>query len=318
MYDIGRLCQQIRTGGFGMEIGALLRFLAVCEAGSFAAAARQLGVSRQAVHRSIDSLERVAGAPLFDRTTRELRITALGRGLLEHAKRARSLQQEVRATIDRAREVPSGLIRVTAPPVFGETVLPSALTRLAQKWPDVRVMALSESHRTSLLTGDYDLMIRVGAEPPEQHYAVPLGFAETLLCVSASYLEQHEPVMLPVDVAQHDVIEYGARASAQWHFQRSGVEEVVDVSPRIISEVARVVVDACLNGVGILLAPRLAVSRELKAGHLVQLLTDWQLPRPQVWCVYGHRTHDDPSLAVLLTELKSAWKIHTEEEPSLR
>ncbi len=54
------------TTGSELDLHALLRFLTVTEAGSFAEASRLLGVSRQAVHRSIDALEKECGGPLID------------------------------------------------------------------------------------------------------------------------------------------------------------------------------------------------------------------------------------------------------------
>ncbi|MEM6295639.1 MAG: LysR family transcriptional regulator [Myxococcota bacterium] len=290
-----------------MDMEATLRLLAVVEEGSFAAAARRLGISRQAVHRSIDGLELEAGAPLLDRTTRDLRPTSLARELLPHARRLRDLRREIAATMDRARSYPTGLVRLTAPPVFGETVLTTALMRFVQTWPDVRVLADCESNRTSLLTEDYDLMIRVGAEPPEPHFAVPLGHATNVLCAAPSYLAERGIPASPAHLRNHALLEYGTRTSSQWVFVREGQESAVPVVPRLTSESSRLVVEACLRGAGVLLVPWLAVRDDLHPERLVPVLEAWQLPRRQVWAVYGHRAHDDPTLAALLDELRGAW-----------
>ena len=100
----------------------LLRFLEVVEAGSFSAAARKLEISRQAVQRSIDALERDAGATLFERTTRRLRLTDLGRRLVPPARALREAGHEVDALLSAATSHPRGRLRISGPPLFADAV----------------------------------------------------------------------------------------------------------------------------------------------------------------------------------------------------
>ena len=62
-------------------------FVAVAAARSFSGAARQLGVSPQAVTRGIAGLESHLGLRLLRRTTRAVSLTAEGAALLPQAKR---------------------------------------------------------------------------------------------------------------------------------------------------------------------------------------------------------------------------------------
>ena len=159
------------------DTALLRRALAASETGSFAEAARQLGVSRQAVHRSIEALEAAVGGPIFDRGGRRLRPTSLGRELLKHAARMRTVEHDVRGAIAALHGEPTGVLRIATPPVFGDTVLSRAVIRMAERWPAVRIHVRSESRRTDLVVDDYDVMIRVGSAPPEAHFAKLLGHA---------------------------------------------------------------------------------------------------------------------------------------------
>src|SRR5438067_377070 len=61
-------------------------FLAVCDAGGFRSAARQLGMSPAHVSATIARIETQLGAPLLARTTRSVMPTQAGRALAERVK----------------------------------------------------------------------------------------------------------------------------------------------------------------------------------------------------------------------------------------
>ncbi len=292
------------TTGSELDLHALLRFLTVTEAGSFAEASRLLGVSRQAVHRSIDALEKECGGPLIDRDAQGLRPTVTGRKLLPHARALRDIAREVRATVEAATVEPSGLVRLTAPSLFAETVMAPAIARFLVRWPAVRMVARFDTARTDLLRDDFDLMVRIGAEPDPGHFAVLLGQAGLCLCATPSYLAEHGEPASPDELPAHPLLEYSPRPATQWWLSRAEEARTVEVTPRFTGDSAAVVVQACLAGLGILRVPRLAVAALLASGELVHILPDWQLRRADVWAVYGHRSDTDPTLGALLSALR--------------
>lgn len=292
------------TLGSELDLHGLLRFLTVTEAGSFAEASRLLGVSRQAVHRSIDALEKECGGPLIDRDAQGLRPTVTGRKLLSHARALRDIARKVRATVEAASVEPSGLVRLTAPSLFAETVMAPAIAKFLVRWPAVRMVARFDTARTDLLRDDFDLMVRIGAEPDPGHYAVLLGQADLCLCASPSYLAEHPAPSSPDELPAHPLLEYSPRPATQWWLSRAEEARTVEVTPRFTGDSAAVVVHACLSGLGILRVPRLAVATLLAGGELVPILPDWQLRRADVWAVYGHRSDTDPTLGALLDALR--------------
>lgn len=290
-----------------VDVDALRRLLAVVEAGSFSAAARALGVSRQAVHRSVELLEAWAGTPLLDRGAGALRPTPLGRDLLVHAERQRAVDRGVRASVARARQQPAGVLFVTAPPVFAETVLADAVTRFVRSWPSISVVARAQSERTDLVRGDHDLMVRVGADPPADGFAVPLGHARLVVCAAPAYLDTKGAPTCPRSLGAWDLLEYGARPAGLWTFTRGPETVTVPAPLRLATDAAAIGIGACLGGLGILKVPELAVHAHLQSGALRVVLSEWSLPEAPVWAVYGHRAADDPTLAVLMDELRGAW-----------
>jgi len=83
-----------------LELREFRYFLAVAEEGSFTAAARRLQMAQPPLSAAIKSLESWLGTPLFERTTRNVRLTAAGQELYADA---RSITEELAAAVDRAR-----------------------------------------------------------------------------------------------------------------------------------------------------------------------------------------------------------------------
>jgi DNA-binding transcriptional LysR family regulator len=278
---------------------ALLRFLAVVEAWSFAAAARELGVSRQAVHRSVEQLENHAGAPLLDRGRRDQHPTPLGRSFIEAARAVRDAVRAVERLLTAASSEPTGLLRVTAPPLFGEAVVAPALAKLLARWPTVRCEARFVTGKTDLHRDDYDVMIRIGAAPDEDTYAVHLGRAGLALCAAPSLVGGTSPSE-PDALLGWPVLGYGDVAATSWTLVRGATTVTVPVEPRLTSNSAKTMVEAALMGLGVLRAPMLAVAEALRVGALVRVLPDWEVPSADVWAVYGHRSETDPTLAAFI------------------
>lgn len=291
-----------------LDLQALVRLVTVVEHGSFAEAARVLGISRQAVHRSLDALEKAAGGPLLDRDGQGLRLTIMGRNLLPHARALRDVSRRVRATIDESTNQPSGLIRLTAPPLFAETVMAPAITKFLGRWPAVRIAARFDTARTDLLRDDFDLMIRICSRPDPGHFAVLLGTADVRFTASPAYLREHGHPNSPEDLARHSLLEYARQSTSQWSLVRGEGEEeeerTVPAIARFTGDSAAVVVGACLRGLGILRAPNMAVAPYLENGELVPVLPDWRHRPSEIWAIYGHRSDTDPTLAALLEALR--------------
>ncbi|WP_454326875.1 LysR family transcriptional regulator [Streptomyces glaucescens] len=86
-----------------MELRQFEYFVAVAEEGGFGRAAERLGIVQSAVSQQIRRLERQLGVPLFDRSTRRVRLSGPGERLLPEARAAL-------AAARRVREVAAGIV----------------------------------------------------------------------------------------------------------------------------------------------------------------------------------------------------------------
>lgn len=155
----------------------------VAETCSFTAAAGTLGYTQSAVSRQAASLERAAGAQLFDRTRSGVRLTAAGQTLLGRARVALdeldAAARELNAESHDEQPVRLGLY-ISG----GVALLPEVLTRLAATDPLIRVGSregTTPSLARALRSGSLDLAVltsRPPHHPPDQE--IPRLHVETI------------------------------------------------------------------------------------------------------------------------------------------
>ena len=93
--------------GSDVELRQLEHFVAVAEDCHFTRAAKRLHIAQSGLSASIRSLERELGAPLFLRSTRQVRLTPEGEALLVEARKALSATDAARDAVAAVR----GLLR---------------------------------------------------------------------------------------------------------------------------------------------------------------------------------------------------------------
>jgi DNA-binding transcriptional LysR family regulator len=147
----------------GLEMRHLLALVAVVEAGTFSAAAEQLGYTQSAVSQQVGTLERMVGAPLFERPggRRPVRLTAAGEMLLTHARAVIARVSAAAADLRALASGEQGVLRVGTLPSVGTKVLPRLLGTFRAEWPGVQIVLRESRECADLIhaveTGDIDL-----------------------------------------------------------------------------------------------------------------------------------------------------------------
>ncbi|MGH9227117.1 MAG: LysR family transcriptional regulator [Acidimicrobiales bacterium] len=125
----------------GIELRHLLAFRAVISAGSFSAAARELGYTQSGVSQQVAALERLVGASLFNRPggPRPVRLTAIGEAFLPHADAVIARLHAAESDVAALATGQAGSLRVGVLQSVGARVLPGLLSRFLESWPGVEV-----------------------------------------------------------------------------------------------------------------------------------------------------------------------------------
>ena len=124
------------------DLRQLRTFVAVAEQRSFTRAGELLHLRQQSVSKAVRELERELGVDLLERTTREVRLTAAGRVLLEEGKHALEVTD---AAFARTRDVGTGLagtIRIGYSPAIGPTDQTDVTQALRAHGSDLSIVLL--------------------------------------------------------------------------------------------------------------------------------------------------------------------------------
>jgi DNA-binding transcriptional LysR family regulator len=274
------------------SLRGILNFTRTAELGSFAAAARELGVSPVAVSQNISRLEQGLGVRLMARSTRALQLTPEGEAFLEQCKGPLAqLDAACKAAATDAR-LPSGKLRATIVSPLAFLYLVPLLPRFFQRYPDIQVELELSEDPTCLIAKRFDVGIRVGALNDAGFVARPLGPLRLLMCAAPEYLAQRGVPTQLGDLASHAILalQFTGREQATPFFVQSvqdGARNVhmLPLPARFVCNDFRSLLQACVNGVGIAQLPQPLALAALRQGQLKVVLLEHV---PESWQLFIH------------------------------
>lgn len=263
-------------------------FVQVVDSGSFSAAARQLSMTTSAVSRHVSRLEMHLGGRLLQRTTRSLSLTELGQHAHAGCTRMLGAAREVQALAGSYSARPTGVIRVTAPIVFGQLWLAPRLPGFLARHPEVDVHLTLVDRTVDLIEEGEDLAIRIGRDLAPGLAARPLCPMRYALVASVRYLEEHGEPDSPGELAQHRIVCLRhSELGGSWSMQRGAETVEVVVPTRISINNSAAVLAAVEAGGGIGLMSDFAAAGAVQAGRVRPVLTDWAVGDPHTRMVHA-------------------------------
>jgi DNA-binding transcriptional LysR family regulator len=272
---------------------ALETFIAVAETGAFNGAAQRLGQSPPAVTRIIAQLETRLGVTLFLRTTRQVRLSESGERFLNDARRVLSELRDAEASVTGSHGRPRGLLRITAPVLFGRYYITPILAEMLDLYPEMRVQALLLDRVVNLAEEGLDIAIRIGAPEDSSLSAIRVGAVRPVVFAAPDYLARHGTPAVPSDLTSHSILQAGnIENAANWLFQKEGDRLTVRVTPRMTVNDNQAVLDLVRagRGIGRLLSYQVALA--LDSGAVVPVLEAFAAPSLPIHILHGegHRT----------------------------
>lgn len=251
----------------------LAAFVAVAEDGAFNAAARRLHMSPPAVTRLVSALEARLGVRLFTRSTRQVALTEAGQRLRSDAVRILAELAEAEASATGAHAAPSGMLRVTAPVLFGQRFLAPVLRDYLDEYPAVAANLLLLDRMTNLIDEGLDVALRIGELPDSTLSALRVGAVRRVTVAAPGYLAGATRPEAPEGLRAHRVIFPTAAADApHWEYVASGRRRSVRLEPALRVNTMSAAIDAALAGWGVTRVLSYQVADALASGALVEVL----------------------------------------------
>lgn len=287
-----------------MLVADLRIFLAVAAASSLSAAARQLGIVPMQVSRRIAALEEELSVRLFHRTTRSVSLTAEGEALLPHAQAMTESEDSALEELRPATRKVTGVLRVTAPSVFGQSIVLAMLPRLLDQHPDLRI-DLDVSDRVVDIVGQgLDLALRVAPLADSELVARRIAANPRVICAAPAYLQRHGLPTCLADLEAHQCIVL--QAVPRWPVLINGELQRCRVNGRVSTSSVDAVRAAAVQGLGIAMLAYWDVYQQLRDGTLVEVkLTDAGMEQLAVWAVMPTRRHVPARVSVFLQMLEA-------------
>lgn len=266
----------------GMEV-----FARVVEAGSFTAAAAQLGVTKSSVSETVRRLEDRIGVRLLDRTTRRLAPTPPGQAFYARCRRAIEEAASGRAEARALHAEPAGRLRVAGPEAFSRLHLTPVIARMIDEGPALEVELVEGVGAVDLVEAGIDLAVRIAPQPAENLVVRRIGTSRVIVAAAPAYLERHGAPEAPEGLAGHRTIGFAPLHWArEWRFEGPAGPVAVEVRPALLTHSTETLKAAALEGVGLVAMPQWALVEELKSGALVQVMTGCRAPESGIYAVY--------------------------------
>lgn len=262
------------------ELWAHVHALTVlAETGSFTAAAQRLGCSKAGMSQRVAELERAAGVPLVQRTTRSVRLTEAGAQLVERTRGAFAQIGDALAGVRELAAAPRGLLRLTAPVALARQQLVPLLPDFLRRYPELRLELDLSDRLCSLAREGFDLALRHTTAPPDTHVAWALCPTRAWLVASPAYLAERGTPQLPEQLSGHAALHYPRPGEqALWNFEPEGGGPRVSVRLHgpFAANNSEALREAALAGLGIALLPDFSAQQALAQGRLVPVLPGWR------------------------------------------
>ena len=257
------------------KIDAMRALVKVVASGSYAEAARRLGLTRSAVSKGVMELEQALGARLLDRTTRRVTPTEAGLAYYERCVSILSQIEETEAQVSRLHDEPKGILKVNAPMSFGFLYLGKAIADFMIRFDDLKVELILTDRFVDPLEEGADVTLRIGTPADSSLIARRIAPGRLALVASPEYLAKHGTPESPADLINHRCLSSGHTTSMQrWHLTDKGEPISIAIGACLSSNNGDVLRDAAVQGIGIANLPTFIVGDDIATGRLMSVLPE--------------------------------------------
>jgi len=282
------------------QLAELEVFIAVVETGSFSAAARRLSRSPSAVSKLVSRMEARLQTLLFERTSREVRLTESGHTLHREGMRVLEALTEAESALQQHAEDARGTLRVHCIFTFAKYQLAPVMTEFLRTNAAIRVEFLLNNDPLDMVEHNIDVAIHSGALPDSSLIARRLLGSKWVVCGSPDYLRRHGVPQTPAELAHHNCLNFTHRTHWNtWPFE--GTPRAIKAVGNLAADQGDMLMQLAIHGAGLVRLAQFHIQDELASGRLVPILQDCQPERAEpIFMIYKSRKYLAPKVKAFI------------------
>lgn len=288
------------------ELRQIAIFARTVDQGSFRAAAKSLKLSPSVVSRHVGLLEKRLGTALLYRSTRQLSLTPEGERLLESAHTMIEIAESGLQDISNQADQPSGVLRITMPEFFNQSILMNRLAEFSLAFPKVELSLDLAQSRRDLIADGFDVAIHAGELDDSSFKALKLYEFNLRLVASPAYLKSRPAPKAPTDLSDWDWLELAMVSHIATNFQKADRQQSVQMKNSCVCANSTVAMTRLVQaGRGLALLPDYIVEPHAKTGELQYVLPEWAVEPISVFVVWPSNVAKNGAVKQLVKFLKT-------------
>lgn len=271
------------------KLQAMATFATIVDQGSLTSAAESLNKSLPSIVRVLAALERDLGVRLLNRTTRRIGLTEEGSRYLERCRQILDDVADAERLMSAQQADPSGMLKVTAPVLFGQMHVTPSVCEFAQRYRRINIDLQLFDRTVDLIDEGIDVGIRIAHLQDSSMVAVPVGHIRRVVCASPTLLKKTKIPRHPQALESFDCVRFtGLGTGNTWPFKVDGRDITVSIKGTLAINQAAAAIDACVAGLGFGAFLSYQVEPAINDGKLKHVLTEFELPPIPVNVIFPH------------------------------
>ncbi|WP_454737414.1 LysR family transcriptional regulator [Cupriavidus necator] len=272
------------------RIELMQTFVRIVESGSLSMAAAQMHTTQPTISRRLQTLERLLGVRLLQRSTHAMNLTEDGERCFERAKELVADWATLEADLRGVGYEPEGTLRVLVPHAFGQDLLIGPLAGYLQQYRKVSVEWLLHDRTPDFIAEAIDCAIHVGEVHEPGLVALPLAEVPRAVIAAPSLFDGKPLPRRPEDLEDLPWLSLRTfyRDEIELSNPSSGERRRVAFRPRVSTDSLYALRTATRLGLGVGVGSAWIFADAIARGELLHLLPDWQADPLPMYLVYPY------------------------------
>jgi DNA-binding transcriptional LysR family regulator len=264
-------------------------FVRIVESGSLSAAALRLSTTQPTISRRLQSLERLLGVKLLQRTTHVMKLTDDGERCFAHAQELVERWQAIEDDLRGAAEEPKGVLRVLVPHAFGQDQMIAPLQDYLQRYPKMTIEWMLSDRRPDFIAEGIDCAVHVGALTDPSVVALLVAEVPRIVVASPALAGLASDTDSPAALAELPWVALSTfyRQEVVLNNEQGNTQRI-DIRPQLLTDSLYALRNSVLAGMGVGIASSWAVKEDIEQGRLRHLCPDWHAAPLPVYLVYPY------------------------------